>query len=286
MCDAAVVALRASTACEDDILEVIRVPGAWELPQVVGRIAETGTVDAIIAIGCVIRGETPHFDFVAGEASRGLMDVSLATGVPGDPRASDHRDPGAGGGEGRPHRQNKGAGGGTGGPRDGPLFRGRRVSSAFASEPGADRPDPRPGVGRSRSSTAGRPWQRRDLVRDALVETTATRRISPLSVSRTFAPLLTTVGRGTWRRSTSGSQARWTTGRSTGSPPWTGRSSAGLATEMIFLDEIPPKVSIQEAVRLAEQYGGYRLSALRERCARRPLPASFGTRGVLAPGSG
>jgi len=66
---------------EDDI-EVIRVPGAWELPQVVGAIAETGTVHAILALGCVIRGDTPHFDFVAGEATRGLMDVALATGAP------------------------------------------------------------------------------------------------------------------------------------------------------------------------------------------------------------
>jgi 6,7-dimethyl-8-ribityllumazine synthase len=66
---------------EDDV-EIIPVPGAWELPQVVGAIAEGGTVQAIIALGCVIRGDTPHFDFVAGEASRGLMDVALATGVP------------------------------------------------------------------------------------------------------------------------------------------------------------------------------------------------------------
>lgn len=67
---------------DPDDVEVIPVPGAWELPQVVGAIAETGTVHVVIAIGCVIRGDTPHFDFVAGEAARGLMDVALASGVP------------------------------------------------------------------------------------------------------------------------------------------------------------------------------------------------------------
>jgi len=58
------------------------VPGAWELPWAVGRVAAAGGYDAIIAIGCVIRGDTPHFDFVAGEASRGLMQISLAEDVP------------------------------------------------------------------------------------------------------------------------------------------------------------------------------------------------------------
>jgi 6,7-dimethyl-8-ribityllumazine synthase len=81
MRDAAVDTLVRHGVDPDDI-EVIPVPGAWELPQVVGAIAETGTVHAVIALGCVIRGDTPHFDFVAGQASRGLMDVALATGVP------------------------------------------------------------------------------------------------------------------------------------------------------------------------------------------------------------
>lgn len=81
MCDAAVETLVRHGVDPDDV-EVIPVPGAWELPQVVGAIAETGAVHAIIALGCVIRGETPHFEFVAEQASRGLMDVALATGVP------------------------------------------------------------------------------------------------------------------------------------------------------------------------------------------------------------
>ncbi|MEJ2540997.1 MAG: 6,7-dimethyl-8-ribityllumazine synthase [Gemmatimonadota bacterium] len=63
-------------------IEVVRVPGAWELPQAVAAIAETGAVDVVVALGCVIRGDTPHFDFVAGEAARGLMDTALASGVP------------------------------------------------------------------------------------------------------------------------------------------------------------------------------------------------------------
>jgi 6,7-dimethyl-8-ribityllumazine synthase len=63
-------------------LEVIRVPGAFELPGTVARILARGRVDAVVALGCVIRGETAHFDFVAGEAARGLADLSRTATVP------------------------------------------------------------------------------------------------------------------------------------------------------------------------------------------------------------
>ena len=59
-----------------------RVPGAFELPLVAKMFAASGAVDAVVALGCVIRGDTPHFDYVAGECARGLMDAGLATGVP------------------------------------------------------------------------------------------------------------------------------------------------------------------------------------------------------------
>jgi len=58
------------------------VPGAYEMPLAVKRVAETGEYDAIIALGAVIRGGTPHFEYVAGEASSGLGAVSLDTDVP------------------------------------------------------------------------------------------------------------------------------------------------------------------------------------------------------------
>ncbi len=61
---------------------VFRVPGAWELPQATRKIAASGRFDALIALGCVIRGETPHFDYIAGEAARGLARAAEATGVP------------------------------------------------------------------------------------------------------------------------------------------------------------------------------------------------------------
>ena len=63
-------------------LLVERVPGAFELPLAAKMFAASGGVDAVIALGCVIRGDTPHFDYVAGECARGLMDAGLATGVP------------------------------------------------------------------------------------------------------------------------------------------------------------------------------------------------------------
>ncbi|MCB9730409.1 MAG: 6,7-dimethyl-8-ribityllumazine synthase [Deltaproteobacteria bacterium] len=66
----------------DDAVTVVRVPGAFEVPLVVQRLCQSGTVDAVVALGCVIRGSTPHFDYVAGEVSKGVAQVSLATGVP------------------------------------------------------------------------------------------------------------------------------------------------------------------------------------------------------------
>ena len=59
-----------------------RVPGAFELPLAAKMFAASGAVDAVIALGCVIRGDTPHFEFVAGECAHGLMEAGLATGVP------------------------------------------------------------------------------------------------------------------------------------------------------------------------------------------------------------
>ncbi|MGA2442229.1 MAG: 6,7-dimethyl-8-ribityllumazine synthase [Tepidisphaeraceae bacterium] len=63
-------------------IEVHRVPGAFELPLSAKLAAKTGKFAAIICLGVVIRGQTPHFDFVAGEAARGIQQVGLETGVP------------------------------------------------------------------------------------------------------------------------------------------------------------------------------------------------------------
>ena len=61
---------------------LVRVPGAWELPQAALALAERGVADAIVALGCVIRGETGHYDVIVNESARGLGEVALATGVP------------------------------------------------------------------------------------------------------------------------------------------------------------------------------------------------------------
>ncbi|WP_113907961.1 6,7-dimethyl-8-ribityllumazine synthase [Aliidiomarina celeris] len=63
-------------------ITVVRVPGAYELPLTVQKLAESKQYSAVIAIGAVIRGGTPHFDFVAGQANSGLAQVALNTGVP------------------------------------------------------------------------------------------------------------------------------------------------------------------------------------------------------------
>lgn len=66
----------------EEAVEVFHVPGAWELPQAARALAMTGRYDAVVAYGCVIRGDTPHFEFIAGEAARGLADAARDTGVP------------------------------------------------------------------------------------------------------------------------------------------------------------------------------------------------------------
>lgn len=63
-------------------IDVYRVPGAWELPQTAARLARRASHHGIVALGCVIRGETPHFDYVAGEAAYGLGEVARASAVP------------------------------------------------------------------------------------------------------------------------------------------------------------------------------------------------------------
>lgn len=63
-------------------IEVVRVPGAFETPLAIKKMAAGGRYSALIALGCVIRGATPHFDYVAGEASRGISQISLEHGIP------------------------------------------------------------------------------------------------------------------------------------------------------------------------------------------------------------
>jgi 6,7-dimethyl-8-ribityllumazine synthase len=79
--DGALDALVRSGVREEDVAAAW-VPGAFEVPLVARRMAQTGEFDAIACIGCVIRGDTPHFDYVAGQSARGIADVALETGIP------------------------------------------------------------------------------------------------------------------------------------------------------------------------------------------------------------
>jgi 6,7-dimethyl-8-ribityllumazine synthase len=74
-------ALSKKGVSEENITTLV-VDGAYELPLACNSLAKTGNFDGIVALGCVIRGETPHFDFVAGDCSRGITDTMLETGVP------------------------------------------------------------------------------------------------------------------------------------------------------------------------------------------------------------
>lgn len=79
--DGALDTLRRHDGSDDDIA-VAWVPGSFEIPLVAKALAQSGQYDAVICLGVVIRGETPHFDYVAQGASRGIAKVSLETGVP------------------------------------------------------------------------------------------------------------------------------------------------------------------------------------------------------------
>jgi 6,7-dimethyl-8-ribityllumazine synthase len=79
--DGAMAAFRSHGVAEDDLL-LVWVPGALEIPVVARELALSGLHDAVVCLGAVVRGETAHFDFVAGEAARGVADVSRETGVP------------------------------------------------------------------------------------------------------------------------------------------------------------------------------------------------------------
>lgn len=79
--EGAVDALRRHGVSDSNI-RIVRVPGAFEMPIAAQKIANAGNVDAIISLGAVIRGGTPHFEYVAGECTKGLAQVSLDSGVP------------------------------------------------------------------------------------------------------------------------------------------------------------------------------------------------------------
>ncbi len=65
-----------------DAVTLVRCPGAWELPQVVRAVIARGGIDAVIALGAVIRGATPHFDYVAGEAAKGIANAAATSNLP------------------------------------------------------------------------------------------------------------------------------------------------------------------------------------------------------------
>lgn len=79
--DGAIDCLKRHGAGEEDV-EIFYCPGSFEIPLVAKKIAQTGKYSAIICLGAVIRGETPHFDYIASEVSKGIAQVQLETGVP------------------------------------------------------------------------------------------------------------------------------------------------------------------------------------------------------------
>jgi len=69
-------------SADTDRIEIFRVPGAFEIPLCALKAAESGKFDAVICLGVIIRGQTPHFEYIAGEVARGIGEASMKTGVP------------------------------------------------------------------------------------------------------------------------------------------------------------------------------------------------------------
>jgi 6,7-dimethyl-8-ribityllumazine synthase len=68
--------------CPDDQLTVVRVPGSYELPLAARKLVGTGRYDAVICLGCIIRGQTPHFEYIAAECAKGIAQVAMESGTP------------------------------------------------------------------------------------------------------------------------------------------------------------------------------------------------------------
>lgn len=79
--DGAMDCLTRHGARDEDVV-LVKVPGSWELPMVADRLARSGKVDAVIALGVLIRGDTPHFEYIAAETTKGLAQASLGSGIP------------------------------------------------------------------------------------------------------------------------------------------------------------------------------------------------------------
>jgi 6,7-dimethyl-8-ribityllumazine synthase len=79
---AGAVSALAAAGIQSEDLTVVQVPGAFELPMAAQHAADTGRFDAIVCLGCVIRGETPHFEYIAGAVAQGITNAAAATGVP------------------------------------------------------------------------------------------------------------------------------------------------------------------------------------------------------------
>ena len=72
----------AEAGVSGDAVELVRVPGAFEVPMAAQRVAETGRVEAVICLGCLIRGATPHFEYIASACANGITAAAASTGVP------------------------------------------------------------------------------------------------------------------------------------------------------------------------------------------------------------
>jgi 6,7-dimethyl-8-ribityllumazine synthase len=70
------------TGADMDAVDIIKVPGSWEIPLIAGEVARQHRYDAVICLSAVIRGDTPHFDYVAGELAKGVAQLAADTGVP------------------------------------------------------------------------------------------------------------------------------------------------------------------------------------------------------------
>lgn len=255
-----------------DRIAVYRVPGAWELPQAAQRIANSGRHDTLVAIGCVIRGETAHFELVAAQANEGLGQVALAAPIPvvfGVLATDDAEQAMARAG---PDDADKGAEFAQAALEMAALYKSfsRPSDEARRRWQVLVRPDDKAPAGpklsrEKRDRSRSRAWflhvhyrwetERGTLTPDqALSKTLARRRVAPRRV-----PYLERLVREFGENQTRIDEAL-TTALDNWRMDRLSLMDRGVlrlgTTEIVCMPEVPGKVVLQESVRLADQYGG------------------------------
>ena len=246
--------VRHGAAAED--VDVVWVPGAWELPFAARRLAATERYNALVVVGAVVRGDTPHFDYVAGEASRGLADASTRVRHPDRLRPAHDGHDGAGRGARRRRARQQGVGRGRRRARDGGPVRAARWRGR--------------GLRRARERAPCRRCTRGTCAAATELERVASQVWDDLAITpeerRVAGPIVRHVAQK--QRELDAELAEVTTNWRLERIGAVERCVLRMAAAELSIGETPPRVVIQEAVTLAERFGSAAEREVRQRRAR------------------